>query len=142
MKRYILLLVALVALMTMVQSVEARINSSNYQIDILTLNSGGGNLSSSNYHLFVAIGGSVTGNIQSSNYILRLGIFHPVQQLPLCYHYDFDGNGVVDIFDVVAALGYLSIGSPTLSNVVCSDKHASGIDLLDVLDLISKIGLM
>ncbi len=143
MKKYILLLVVLAALMVIVQNAEAQlISSTNYQIELLTINSGGGNLSSSNYNLFTAVGESVqTKNINSSSYILRLGIFHPIQQLSACYlPYDFDGNGVVDIFDAVAALEYLSTGNPTLSNVECSDKHTSGIDLFDVFDLIHQIG--
>ncbi|OQX20826.1 MAG: hypothetical protein BWK75_04490 [Candidatus Altiarchaeales archaeon A3] len=142
MKKYILLLVVLAALIAIVQNAEAQLSSSNYQIELLTLNSGGGNLSSSNYCLFAAVGESATGNIQSSSYTLRLGIFHPIRQLSSCYTpYDFDGNDVVDIFDAVAALEYLSAGNPTLFNVECSDKHAIGIDLFDVFDLIDKISI-
>ncbi len=56
-----------------------------------------------------------------------------------CTKFDFDNNTAIDIFDVVAALEYLSEGKQ-IYNTICSEANGNGrIDLIDVIALIDKI---
>jgi len=55
-----------------------------------------------------------------------------------CVPYDLDNNHVIDIFDVVAGLEYLSEGKE-IHNEECTVRNHK-IDLVDLLTLINKIG--
>ncbi|PKP52296.1 MAG: hypothetical protein CVT90_02695, partial [Candidatus Altiarchaeales archaeon HGW-Altiarchaeales-3] len=56
-----------------------------------------------------------------------------------CTKFDFDGNGGIDIFDVVAGLEHLSEGK-NISSEGCTAKDGHEINLFDLLNLIDKIG--
>ncbi len=56
-----------------------------------------------------------------------------------CTQFDFDSNGITDIFDAVAALEYLSVERNEIFNMNCSDVNNNGIDLIDIFYLIEKL---
>jgi len=57
-----------------------------------------------------------------------------------CVPYDLDNNHVIDIFDVVTGLEYLSDERNQIFNEECSARDKVKIDFIDLLTLISKIG--
>ncbi len=53
--------------------------------------------------------------------------------------FDLDNDTIVDIFDVVAGLEFLSGNRSEIFNQECSDVNNNGIDLIDMFALIEKI---
>jgi len=92
-------------------------------------------------------------DIPDGNYTSILTFVYNDKELPIdrrimstdytsCVPYDLDNNHVIDIFDVVAGLEYLSgeRNESEIFNKECSGRISEKFDFIDLLTLISKIG--
>ncbi len=121
-----------------VSTVNAEMFSTNFRITSSVI-SGGGNVMSSTNHILVSTLGQPTsiGNSSSANYGLDAGFWYTIL---LDTVGDVNGDGVVNLKDVIAALQVVTGQSPV---TIIEEADADGdgkLGLIEALHILRKLG--
>lgn len=120
--------------------------SANYQIPWLSISSGGGRTVSPNYQTAITVGQATTGKSSSPNYTVGQGFWYGAQGGGFgcdCPHQgDTNGDGVIDVFDVIGLIEIAFSGAPDPQDPQCpktrGDVNSDSVtDVFDVIYLIT-----
>ena len=119
-------------------NVHAEMSSTNYRITSTVMSGGGGAMSSANFNIvFTAGQPGPPGSISSSDYQINSGFWYT---LLLDSVGDVNGDGVVNLGDVIAALQVVTGQSPA---TIIKEADADGdgkIGLSEALHILRKLG--
>jgi len=134
-KVFLLVPVSLVCLIVSV--VNAEMSNANYRITSSVISGGGSVMSSTNYHLMSTIGQSSSiGNSSSTNHHIDAGFWYTMLLNSVG---DVNGDGLVNLEDVIAALQAVTGQSPI---TIFKEADADGdgkIGLVEALHILRKL---
>ena len=134
----VLLSVLTVLLCLFVSTANAEMSSTNFRIASSVISGGGNLMSSNNYNLVSTLGQSTSiGNSSSTNYDLDAGFWYTML---LDTVGDVNGDGVVNLKDVIAALQVVTGQSPA---TIIKEADADGdgkIGLSEAVHILLKLG--
>jgi hypothetical protein len=110
-----------------------------YKLDWYSINGGGAiDASSASYKMGLSVGQSVAGEASSAGYKLGVGFWHGAGGCSCPGQGDVNGDGVIDVFDVIGAISRAFSGAPAVQDPECPAERAdvNNDGAADVFDLI------
>lgn len=128
---------ALVFVLTIGAASVGQMSSNSYQIPNNVIDTGGGSQSSAHYKIRDCIGqSSPIGVSQSTRFNVSAGYVYAA----FVFHGDANGDGVIDLGDVLYLTNYLYKGGPAPVPLAAGDANCDGvIDIGEVLYLINYL---
>jgi len=123
--------------------VTASTPAANYTMGWSSINSGGTiSASSPSYQAGVSVGQSVAGAASSPSYQMGIGFWYGAGGCSCPHQGDINGDGVIDVFDVIGVIGIAFSGDTDPQDTGCPDTRGdvdnNGVsDVFDVIYLIA-----
>ena len=134
----VFMFVPVLLFLPLVSVVNAEMSSTNYRITSSVISGGGGMMSSASYVLMATVGQESTpGNSSSASYSIDSGFWYTVLLKTIG---DVNGDGYVNLEDVIAALQIVTGQSPAAIMKEADTDGDGKIGLSEALHILRKLG--
>ena len=139
MKRLIPLLTAQAILLCLFFSItQAEMSSTSYRISTTVISGGGNAMSSASYHTVSTLGqSSPVGSSASATYNNDSGFWHTLLMIAVG---DLNGDGLVDLEDVISALQVVTGQSPAALRLQADANDDGFIGIAEAIMILRQLG--